>query len=556
MTDPEWIDLIDRLRAHPNETEWLEFKSNYISETDQIGEYISAISNAACICNKPAGYLIYGINDNSHDVEGTNFNPYSEKRKGNQDLIISLSTMLNPRIVFDVKAVDHPKGRVVVFQIQPASGIPVNFSGKAFIRIGTSKTDLAQHPEKARLIWMKGRDWSSEICADAKMEDLDPIAITKAREEFRVKHPKQVNELSGWDDITFLNKAKILKKGYVTNAALLLLGRPESASILSPAVAKISWILKDQNNKELDYEHFGPPFFLAGKRVLDRIRNLIVRAMPSGSLFPVELTQYDPWVIREALNNCIAHQDYGRHGRITVVEFPDRVILRNEGSFLPGELSTVIRQDAPQTIYRNPFLADTMVELNLIDTQGGGIKKMFETQRRRSFPMPDYDLSDPNMVSVCIIGRILDESYSKLLMARTDLSLDQVMLLDRVQKGMSISKEESQQLRSAGLIEGRFPSLIVSGSIAKTTGNAGRHIRERGFDTQYYLDVVMDLIRTHQPVARKEINEALVSKLPDRLTQDQKIKRVQNLLQKLRGMGKIENKGSRASPHWVISQGN
>ncbi len=554
MTDREWIDLIDRLRAYPTETEWLEFKSNYMGEADQIGEYISAISNAACICNQPAGYLIYGINDNSHEVEGTNFNPHSKKRKGNQDLIISLSTMLNPRIAFDVNTVDHPKGRVVVFQIQPASGTPVNFSGKAFIRIGTSKTDLAQHPEKARLIWMKGRDWSSEISADAKMEDLDPIAIAKAREEFGVKHPRQVSELSGWDDVTFLNKAKILKKGNVTNAALLLLGKPESASVLSPAVAKMSWILKDQNNKELDYEHFGPPFLLSGTRILDRIRNLIVRAMPSGSLFPVELTQYDPWVIREALNNCLAHQDYSRHGRITIVEFPDRVILRNEGSFLPGELGTVIRQDAPQTIYRNPFLADAMVELNLIDTQGGGIKKMFETQRRRSFPMPDYDLSNPNMVSVGIIGRILDESYSRFLMARTDLSLDQVMLLDRVQKGMSISKGECQNLRSAGLIEGRYPSLMVSGSIAKATGNAGRPIRKRSFDKQYYLDLVKDVIRTHQPVARKDINEALVSKLPDRLTHNQKIKRVQNLLQELRGMGKIENKGSRASPRWVISR--
>ena len=182
----------------------------------------------------------------------------------------------------------------------------------------------------------------------------------------------------------------------MTNAALLLLGRPESATLLSPAVAKISWILKDASNRELDYEHFGPPFLLVGDRLLKRIRNLIVRALPSGTLFPQEITQYDPWVIREALHNAIAHQDYRRHGRIIVVEFPDRVLVTNVGDFLPGDVETVIRQDAPQDLYRNPFLADAMVELNLIDTQGGGIKRMFETQRRRLFPLPDYDLCEPD----------------------------------------------------------------------------------------------------------------------------------------------------------------
>ena len=89
-------------------------------------------------------------------------------------------------------------------------------------------------------------------------------------------------------------------------------------------MAKISWVLKDADNRELDYEHLGPPFLLAGDRLQKRIRNLIVRALPSGTLFPQEITQYDPWVIREALHNCIAHQDYRLHGRIVVVEFPDR----------------------------------------------------------------------------------------------------------------------------------------------------------------------------------------------------------------------------------------
>jgi len=89
--------------------------------------------------------------------------------------------------------------------------------------------------------------------------------------------------------------------------------------------------------------------------LLKRVRNLTVRALPSGTLFPQEITQYDPWVIREAFHNSLAHQDYRRHGRITVVEFPDRVLVTNVGDFLPGSIKTVIEQDAPQAIYRNPF---------------------------------------------------------------------------------------------------------------------------------------------------------------------------------------------------------
>jgi ATP-dependent DNA helicase RecG len=389
------------------------------------------------------------------------------------------------------------------------------------------------------------------VCAAASLADLDPDAVAKAREQFVVKHPGQAASVTGWDDTTFLNKGRVLKQGAVTNAALLLLGRPESATLLSPAVAKISWILKDASNRELDYEHFGPPFLLAGDRLLKRIRNLIVRALPSGTLFPQEIAQYDPWVIREALHNAVAHQDYRRHGRITVVEFPDRVLVTNVGDFLPGDVETVIRQDAPQALYRNPFLADAMVELNLIDTQGGGIKRMFETQRRRWFPLPDYDLSAPGQVAVSLSGRILDERYTRLLMERTDLDLGQVMLLDRVQKGQRIDRDEHRLLKSSGLVEGRYPNVIVASAVARAAGEAGRHIRERRFDKRYYLDLILALVREHQPVDRKDVDQLLLTKLPDRLSQEQKLRKVHNLLQELRRSGLIDNRGSRSKPQWA-----
>jgi len=343
-----------------------------------------------------------------------------------------------------------------------------------------------------------------------------------------------------------------LRQGAITHTAVLLLGRPEAATLLSPAVAKVSWILKDVGNHELDYAHIGPPFLLAGDQLLQHLRNLTVRALPSGTLFPQELSQYDPWVLREALHNAIAHQDYLRHGRITVVEFPDRVLITNVGDFLPGTIRTVIEQDAPQALYRNRMLADAMVELNLIDTQGGGIKRMFETQRRRSFPLPDYDLSASNRVQVTIPGRILDERYTQLLMQQPDLSLTQVILLDRIQKGLPISRDEHLQLKKHKLVEGRFPNPIVSASVAKATGDTARHIRERGFEKKYYLDLILQLVHEHGPVARREVDALLLPKLPERMSEEQKREKVHNLLQELRRTGRIERQGARSSPRWAL----
>ena len=551
MNQQELLALVNRLRGLPRETEWLEFKHNN-ADPQEIGEYLSALANEAALLNQPRGYLIFGIEDASNAVVGTRFDPYTAKAKGNQDLLPWLAALLQPNPGIEPHCLEHPDGRVALLAVGPARGRPVEYQGQGYCRAGTSKTKLTNHPEKARRLWSQGVDWSAAICEGASLADLDPEAIDKAREQFQIKHPNQAQELTTWDDRTFLNKARLLRQGAITHTAVLLLGRPEAATLLSPAVAKVSWILKDAGNHELDYAHIGPPFLLAGDQLLQRLRNLTVRAMPSGTLFPQELSQYDPWVLREALHNAIAHQDYLRHGRITVVEFPDRVLITNVGAFLPGTIRTVIEQDAPQELYRNPMLADAMVELNLIDTQGGGIKRMFETQRRRSFPLPDYDLTTSDRVQVTIPGRILDERYTQLLMQQPDLSLTHVILLDRIQKGLPISRDEHQQLKKQRLVEGRFPNLIVSASVAKATGDTARHIRERGFEKQYYLDLILQLVHEHGPVGRKEVDALLLPKLPERLSEEQKREKVHNLLQELRRAGRIERQGAKSAPLWAL----
>jgi ATP-dependent DNA helicase RecG len=546
----ELTALLDRLCAEPRETEWLEFKANRY-EPQALGEYLSALANSACLQGRPRGYLAFGIEDGSHAVMGTTFDPQAEKGKGEQLLPLWLSLGLRPNVGFEIHAFIYQGERVVLFEVHPAFDRPVEFKGTAYVRDGTSKTELSKYPEKARTIWNRRVDWSAQVCEQASLNDLEPQAIAKARREFATKFPAQAAAAAGWDDATFLNKAKLTIRGGVTHAALLLLGKPEASTLLAPAVARISWLLKNERNEDLDYEHFGPPFLLNVDKVLARIRNLTVRELPGGTLFPVELTQYDPWVIREALHNCIAHQDYGLRGRVQVVETPDTLLLTNVGGFLPGRVETVIEQDAPLEIYRNPFLAEAMVNLNMIDTQGGGIKRMFMKQRERFFPMPDYDLSQPERVMVKLRGRILDERYTRVLMSQSGLELGLIMLLDKVQKGARISADESRRLKAAKLVEGRYPNLMVAGPLAALAGQKAQHIRNRGLDSRCYRDMIVELVREHQPVSREDIDRLLLDKLPEVLSDEQKLSKVHNLISSLSGKA-IRNAGTRQSPRWIL----
>ena len=553
MNNDKLISLIDELCAQASETELLEFKSNY-AEAEQLGKNLSALANSACIRMQPNAYLVYGVEDKTHEVIGTDFNPHVTKAKGNQDILPWLSSLLHPNFGFEVYIAKHPNGNVVIFEIKPARGQPVKFQGKAYIRDGSSTTELAKYPEKERMIWTLPRDWSGEICEEATPAHLDPVALQHARREFEARNIHFSQELKNWDDISFLSKLKLARENKLTNAAVLLLGQPEAAGLLTPAVARISWILRGENNEDLDYIHIGTPFILMGDELLKYIRNLKVRIMTDNSIAPVEIPRYDPWVLREALHNCITHQDYFLAGRISVLEHPDRIIFTNVGSFLPGNIETVIHRDAPHPIYRNPLLAEVMTALGMIDSRGGGIKQMFTTQKKRAFPLPDYDLDDPQLVHVTVHGTILDHQYTQLLLRHTDYDLNKIILLDKVQKHLSITKNDYQRLKQEGLVEGRYPNLLVAGPISRAVGEAGRHIRDRGFDQKHYRDLILDLLEEHGPVSRSWINDALIPKLPDRLSEKQKLTQVHNLIQWLRRAGLIVNLGTSRNPAWVPSR--
>ena len=545
--------LQDLVQQYSKETECIEFKTNN-DNPEAIGEYISALSNSATLMGIAKAYLIYGVQDKTLEMSGTKFYP-KEAKKGNVELESWLHQLLNKNVEFKIHEIECEGLHFAVFEIDAAKNNPISFSGKEYIRIGTSKRNLKDYPEKERILWSRlsislTEDWSIGICKGATLDDLSDEAILKAREAYVTKNPKQADNVLTWDDKTFLNKAKITINGQITRTAIILLGKPEAEHYLTPAVAKISWILKDRDNISKDYEHFSCPFILSVEKVYGKIRNLKYRYLTDGTLFPEEVDSYDPYIIREALNNCIAHQDYTLGGKINVVENEEsRLIFTNSGSFIPKSVENVIVSDAPESQYRNRFLANAMVSLNMIDTIGSGIVKMFNIQRRKYFPLPEYSF-DNNQVKVVIEGKVLDMNYARKLVQMPKLSLEEIILLDKVQKGNVLKDEEVKQLRRKSLIEGKRPNLYISSDVAKETGQKNDYMKKRGIDDDYCQKMILDYLKKFKTGKRTDFENLLLDKLPDVLDIDQKKNKVKNNLQALRRAGSIvSNNGN-----WSMSK--
>lgn len=558
MTPEELKSKLKEIMALPAETEWIEFKearNDY--HFDELGQYFSALSNEANLMGKPAGWLIFGVtNKPPRKICSTN---YRSAKQGLDKLKVQISQHTNHQITFiDIHELKEPEGRVLLFQIPPApQGIPTTWKGVAYGRISERNSPLSLHEIEQIRRQIALQDWSAQICEGAAISDLDPAAIIFARLQYREKNksnPHLASEADQWDDLTFLNKAKVCINGKITRAAIILLGKNEAEHFIYPAIARITWVLKDANNMEKDYQHFGPPLILAVEQVFARIRNLTYRYMADNRLFPTETTQYDKWVIRETLHNAIAHQDYTKGGRINVVEEAESLLFTNVGEFIPGSVEEAIRRDAPPEIYQNRFLAEAMVSLNMIDTIGSGIKRMFLKQRERSFPMPDYDLSEPGRVRVRIIGKILDERYTRMLMTRTDLDLMAVIALDKVQKSKPITDEEFKSLKKKKLIEGRRSNLFVSAKVAVATDTKVDYIKRRGIDKEYSKKLVLDYLEKFKEASRQEIDQLLRDKLSESMSEEQKKSRIKNLLQEMRTEGAIEVLGKGQRSTWILSK--
>jgi len=260
-------------------------------------------------------------------------------------------------------------------------------------------------------------------------------------------------------------------------------------------------------------------------------------------LFPEEVDQYDAYIVREGLNNCIAHQDYTLGGKINVVEHEDgKLVFINSGSFIPASIEEVVIADAPEPTYRNPFLVEAMINLNMIDAIGSGIKRMFNIQRKKFFPMPDYEFANNN-VKLTVTGKVMDINYAKKIASMPDLSLIDIIALDKVAKSKTLDEPEIKNLKSKGLIEGRKPNFHISATVANITGEKADYIKQRGIDDGYCQKIILDYLKKFGEGKKIDFESILLEKLPDVLDQNQKQNKVKNNLQALRKQGKIEPHG-------------
>jgi ATP-dependent DNA helicase RecG len=544
MTEKELQNYLKKNYPFENEKcEWKEFKSLKSAVSGRAGDDV--ISYISAIANMQGGNLVIGIQDQTHIVVGIQeFADYSIDNIKYRTL--GNCPNLNPDLfkVQEFITVDTNK-KVWVFHIPKHQfRLPVYAHKKTWQRIDDNLVEMTKARLDSILTQVQvNEDWSKVIIQDATIDDLDQDAIRKARVEFKKRNPKYAEEVDNWSDIDFLNKSKLTIKSKITRTALILLGKDESEHYLDSSV-KIRWNLKTIDNQDKDFEIFSIPLLLSVDELFKKIRNLKYRYLRDGTLFPDEVLRYEPYTIRESLNNAIAHQDYSKGARINVVEFEDdHLIFSNYGSFLPKSVEDVVLNDTPEEVYRNPFLVEAMKNLGMIETQGGGIRKIFNFQKQRFFPLPDYSFDD-NKVKVTITGKILDENFAKIIIKNSNLGLDEIILLDKVQKHKEISETEFRHLKKAKYIEGRRPDIYLSYDIIDSTNDEklqAEYLANRSFDDSHFKEMILECLKKWGKTKRDKIDKLIIPKLSTALSAEKKKNKVTNYLSALRIEGKIVN---------------
>ena len=318
------------------ENEVVEFKragDGY--STDDIGKYFSALANEANLRNQERAWLVFGVDNRSRQPVGTDYRPEPERL---HSLKMQISDGTEPAVTLrNIHELTLSEARVLLFEIPAApQAMPIAWKGHYYARAGESLTHLGLDKLDEIRRQAGAADWSAQDVPGATLAHLDEAALTQARESFIKKYANRfaADEVKAWSVATFLDRAKLTRDGQLTRTTLLMLGKPEAAHLLSPHPAQMTWKLE---GPERAYEHFGLPFLLGSSELYRRIRNVQIRILPEDQLVAVEMAKYDQKIVLEALHNCIAHQDYARSGRIIVTEFPDRLVLENEGSFFDGQ---------------------------------------------------------------------------------------------------------------------------------------------------------------------------------------------------------------------------
>ena len=538
------------LREYPQENarcEWKEFKNLKNSfcgdEKDDVISYVSAIANME------GGFLVIGVHDKTLEIVGTDTYNY-DRQKAILRLTDRCANLSSEGLDIIEYITSDTQRKVWVIRIpKHLPKRPVYAHDKAWQRIEDSLVELTS--ERLNTILdeplFTGSDWSAEIVPNATIDDLDEVAIAKARVMFKKVHSRiPAEEVNAWSVPEFLSNAGVMIDGGITRAAIILLGKPVSVFKLRPAVVRVTWSLRDEKQDVVDYEHFTAPFILTVDQILAKVRNLTMREMPGGTLFPDVMQQYDDYSMREILHNCIAHQDYTLQERINLVENPGFLYYANGGSFIPGTVQKALATHGPQRHYRNECLCNAMVNFNMIDIVGRGIRKIFNQQWERRFPMPDYEIDAAKKeVAVRLYGNAINEKYTKLLKENKDLSFEDCLLLDAVQKGHQLNDVDAQNLLSRGLVEVQDNQYYISLDVARKTKQVPEYTKSKGLEKQKLIQMILQYLKNagEEGSKRDGIYEYLKDVLPQNKTREQQLRMLGDLLNYMKDGKLIMAKG-------------
>ena len=532
------------LREFPQENarcEWKEMKN--LKNLFAGDEKNDVISYVAAIANMEGGHLVIGVQDKTLEIVGTDLSKFNLNAQSAVWKLLEHCTNLSSEgLSIDEYTTEDSHKTVWIIHIpKHLPRRPVYAHKKAWQRVEDSLVEMTQERLAAILEEpdFEAKDWSAEIVPNAVLTDLDELAVAKARVMFKKVHASKIpaEEIDAWTVEELLSNSGIMIDGKLTRAAIILLGKPVSVFKLRPAVVEVTWTLRDERQEVVDYEHFTAPFILTVDQILSKIRNLTMRELPGGTLFPETMKQYDDYTIREALHNAIAHQDYTLQQRINFVENPGYLYYANGGSFIPGTLQNVLTTKGPQRYFRNECLCRAMVNFNMIDTVSRGIKKMFNEQWKRHFPMPDYEIDALNKeVGVKIYGNTINEKYTELLKENNTLTLEDCILLDAVQKRHRISEKDVVALLNRGLLEGDTSEYNISLDIAKKTRQLPYYTHNRGLDKAKLQHMILQYLQNAGSVGAKRdaIFDYLRDVLPRNKTPEQQERMVGNILAEMK----------------------
>ena len=333
----EYLDfkkLVDALTRKPKETEWLEFKHNFHSK-EEIGERISALSNSAYLSSMPFGYIVFGVDDESHDVVGTNLYG-KQKMVGNEDLESWLSTRLNPRVDFEI--IDdfdyEDKGHVCIFKIPATSNRPVSFLHQTYVRVNTTTRSLKDFPEKEAKIWKGGQKALEKNVLKEGLSGQDVLTHLSAETYFDMMHLPLPQDRSGILE-RFLSENLIIEDevGYsITELGAILFAKHLSDfDGLKRKMVRVIVYKGKSKIETIREQTFDKGYAIGFEEMVAWINSQLPANEEIGIALRKDARMYPEIAIRELAANMIIHQDFSEQGFPMIEIYSDRIEFSNPG---------------------------------------------------------------------------------------------------------------------------------------------------------------------------------------------------------------------------------